>query len=105
MSDALEAELADVLTRSDFLSHVRWTREQALGFILDLVDSSIFVEPQFLVHVLADESDNRLLEAAAAGDAKYIVSGDKPVRALGTYEGIEIISAARFIEILDAIAS
>jgi predicted nucleic acid-binding protein len=46
------------------------------------------------VSVLADEPDNRVLEAATAGQADLIVTGDKAMRALGSFRGIPIVSAA-----------
>jgi predicted nucleic acid-binding protein len=47
-----------------------------------------------------DPSDNRLLEAALEGEADYIVSGDRDLLDLGSYEGIGIITPARFLAIL-----
>lgn len=43
------------------------------------------VEPAVRVTVLADEPDNRVLEAAAAGLASLIVTGDKAMLALGSF--------------------
>ena len=42
--------------------------------------------------VLADEPDNRVLEAAAAGRADLIVTGDKATQDLGSFRGIPIVS-------------
>jgi predicted nucleic acid-binding protein len=36
----------------------------------------------------------RVLEAAAAGQADLIVTGDKAIRALGSFRGIPIVSAS-----------
>jgi uncharacterized protein len=55
------------------------------------------VDPAERVTVLADEPDNRVLEAAAAGRADLIVTGDKAMQELGSFRGIPIISAARFV--------
>jgi predicted nucleic acid-binding protein len=49
------------------------------------------------VAVLADEPDNRVLEAAAAGRADLIVTGDKAMQELGSFQGIPIVSAAQFV--------
>jgi putative PIN family toxin of toxin-antitoxin system len=38
--------------------------------------SSVVVEPLSVFTVVEDESDNRVLEAAVAAGADYIVSGD-----------------------------
>jgi predicted nucleic acid-binding protein len=50
-----------------------------------------------LARVLADEPDNRVLEAAAAGRADLIVTGDKAMQELGSFRGIPIVSAAQFV--------
>jgi uncharacterized protein len=54
-------------------------------------------EPAERVSVLADEPDNRVLEAAAAGRADLIVTGDKAMRDLGSFRGIPIVSAAECV--------
>jgi predicted nucleic acid-binding protein len=50
-----------------------------------------------LARVLAGEPDNRVLEAAAAGRADLIVTGDKAMQELGSFQGIPIVSAAQFV--------
>ena len=56
------------------------------------------VTPVRRVHVLADEPDNRILECALAADAGVIVTGDREMLALRTWEGIAIISLRQFVE-------
>jgi uncharacterized protein len=46
---------------------------------------------------VSDETDNRLLEAAVEGEADYVISGDKELLALGAFEGIPILSPAKFV--------
>lgn len=59
--------------------------------------SSVLVEPDRVLAVVNDESDNRVLEAAAAASADYIVSGDTDLLDLGSFEGIPIVMAAQFV--------
>ena len=47
-----------------------------------------------------DPADDRYLEAAVEGGASYIVSGDRLLLALDTYEGIEILTPRRFLQVL-----
>jgi predicted nucleic acid-binding protein len=44
-----------------------------------------------------DPDDNRILEAALAAKADAIVSGDKHLLDLGTWNGIPILSLADFL--------
>jgi putative PIN family toxin of toxin-antitoxin system len=45
----------------------------------------------------ADPSDNRILECAVAADAEVILSGDKHLRALGSFRGIPIQRVGEFL--------
>ena len=47
-----------------------------------------------------DAEDNRLLEAALAAEAKFIVSGDKHLLELKEYQGIRIIKADEFLKLV-----
>ena len=51
-----------------------------------------------LAVITAKESDNRILECAVAGQAAFIVTGDrKHLLPLGEYSGIRIVSPADFV--------
>jgi len=49
-----------------------------------------------------DPDDDVFLECAVAVDAGYVVSGDADLLTLGSYDGIEILSPAEFLDRLDA---
>ena len=66
--------------------------------LADLVEmSSVVVEPLSVFAVVEDESDNRVLEAAVAARADYIVSGDGHLLTLGIFQGIPILTPAEFV--------
>ncbi len=69
-------------------------------FIKDMESAVTMVDPAESLSVIADPPDNRVLEAAVAGEADYIVSGDRDLLDLGKYEGIEIVTPAMFLAIL-----
>lgn len=48
----------------------------------------------------ADPSDNMVLEAAVAGAADYIVSGDPHLVDLDNFRGIEIVNPTAFLDVL-----
>lgn len=56
------------------------------------------VTPIRRIDVLADEPDNRILECALAADAGVIVTGDREMLKLRTWEGIAIMSLRHFVE-------
>jgi uncharacterized protein len=47
-----------------------------------------------------DPPDNRYLECAVEGGAAYLVSGDRLLLALGTFQDIQIVSPRVFLEAL-----
>lgn len=92
-SPVLLAELARVLAYPK-LTAIFDDPAALVGAVAEAADT---VNPAEHVTVLADEPDNRVLEAAAAGRADLIVTGDKAMRELGSFRGIPIVSAAQFV--------
>lgn len=93
-SEPLLAELYDVLANKFLYPNQR----------LSLLDSDLrgflqIVQPAQTLRVVDDEPDNRVLEAAVAGGCNYIVTGDKLLLKLDTYQGIKILSADQFLKL------
>jgi putative PIN family toxin of toxin-antitoxin system len=66
--------------------------------LADIIEaSSVVVEPDRVLAIIDDESDNRVLEAAVTASAGYIVSGDADLLDLGSLDGISIVMAAQFV--------
>jgi putative PIN family toxin of toxin-antitoxin system len=64
-----------------------------------LYRNAIFVVPQEPISVVeADPKDNRFLEAAIAGEANVVVSGDRHLLEFGTFRGIPIVGARTFLD-------
>lgn len=94
-SPVLLAELAGALTKGKFadaLSRGEGSLEVVLGRIQDLIEvtsSFPLAEP-----VCRDPDDDDVLACAVSAGADLIVSGDKDLLALGTYQGIAIVTPA-----------
>jgi putative PIN family toxin of toxin-antitoxin system len=58
------------------------------------------VTPTRTVKVCRDEDDNRVLEAAVAGKADYIVTSDEDLLVLDPFEGIRIVRPHVFLAAL-----
>ena len=52
--------------------------------------------------VTADPTDNKILEAAIAGQVDFIVSGDNHLLDLGTFREIPIIKPRKFLDQLES---
>jgi uncharacterized protein len=64
---------------------------------LFLSDLAELVAPRRKLSVLDDEPDNRILECAVAADADIIVTGDRAMLNLKSYERIRILSLRQFL--------
>ena len=56
------------------------------------------IVPREKLTVLDDEPDNRILECAMTGHADVIVTGDRAMLTLKTYQEIRIISLRQFLD-------
>ena len=97
-SSALLAELRDVLGREHLASRLakqRYSVEQAIGFYGEL---AISVSPLDTPRVVpGDVDDDHVIAAAVAGDAEIVVSGDRHLLSMGSYQGIGIVNAAEAV--------
>jgi putative PIN family toxin of toxin-antitoxin system len=67
-----------------------------------LLRKAVFVTPlERLKVITANSADNRFLEAAIAGDAEVIVSGDKHLLDLGRFREVHIITLREFLDRLE----
>ncbi len=100
-SPALLAELGDVAQRPRISRRIGWTRERILAFVREFERNAVVVEPEVTLEILRrDPTDNRVLEAAITARADYIVTGDSHLLELGSYEGVGIVTPARFLAVL-----
>lgn len=60
---------------------------------------ALVVTPGFVLEVIKeDPDDDRVLECAVAGEADYLVSGDRHLLKLGSYEGTPIMTVRQFMD-------
>jgi len=98
VSELILAEYERVLKYDRIRVHHRMSDEQIRQVIEDFRELGILVSPtQTLNAIPEDPADNRFLECAVKGGAPYIVSGDQHLRALGHYQGIQILSPRAFL--------
>ena len=61
---------------------------------------AVVVAPSEVLHVERDPADNRVLEAAQAGMADFIVTGDSDLLELESFDGIRILDPAQFLAVI-----
>ncbi len=88
ISHAIVAEMAGVLRKT-----FSWPDEEILQQVKLVVRTAEIIAPTFTLAVFSgpQEADNRILECAVAGKADLIVSGDRDLQRLKTYQNIPII--------------
>jgi putative PIN family toxin of toxin-antitoxin system len=99
---ALIEEVTRILFSPRLVHRLAWSAADRDLFLHELNHSAIMAEPTRRIDVCRDPDDNRVLEAAVAGGADYIVSGDADLIALASFEGIAIITPAQFVALLAA---
>ena len=58
----------------------------------------IIVDPKKSLRIVRDIDDNRVLEAAITGKCQYIITGDKDLLELKTFQEIKIVTAEIFLK-------
>ncbi len=102
-SAPLLAELQGVLMRSKF---TRQLTKRAL-IVNDLFDgyaalATVVNQAPIAPSVARDPDDDQVLACAVAAEANLIVSGDRDLLSLATFEGIPIVTATEALERISA---
>lgn len=96
VSEAFLDELAKVLARAKFDPYATIAGRQEFIRLLGRVAERVFVT--YSVHACRDPKDNMILELAVNGQADAIVTGDRDLLELGSYQSIPIVTPACFLE-------
>lgn len=94
-SAATFTELEDALFRTRFDRYIG--RAARVEYVATLFQGAIFALPTETIRICRDPKDDQSLEAAVAGAAEFIVSGDGDLLALDPFRGIQIVNPAAFL--------
>lgn len=97
-SEPLLAEFSKVLSYPRLAPRIAPDARQVIA---NVAARAIIVTPTRSVAVCRDPDDNAVIEAAIAGGADYIVSGDQDLLDLREFEGIRILTPSEFLANLD----
>ena len=101
ISEAILAELDQVFRYPKIAKRLRWSEEQLQAFLDNLAAIAILTPGALTLTVITDDPpDNRYLECAVEGAADYLVSGDRLLLNLKTYQGVPILTPRAFLDIV-----
>jgi putative PIN family toxin of toxin-antitoxin system len=98
-STATVTELERVLTYPRVRKLHQLSDEQIKRFVTLYRTQTTHIVVNFALQAVeSDPDDNMIIELAVAGNARYIVTGDKKhLLPIGRYRGVEIVSPATFL--------
>ncbi|MBI2761125.1 MAG: putative toxin-antitoxin system toxin component, PIN family [Chloroflexi bacterium] len=76
------------------------TDAQVFGATVRAGATMVPVLPADIVHVTGDPEDDTVLATARLAQVEYLVTGDRGLLDLGTYEGIDIVTPRQFLVVL-----
>jgi uncharacterized protein len=96
LSNAVDAEITQVLNRPKFARAISRSRRELLLGILRA--EAIWFEPAVRVTDCRDPKDDKYLELALAAGAEVIVSSDDDLVDLDPWRGVRILRPAAYLE-------
>lgn len=98
LTESLLSETMSVLARDKFAKQLAARQINLENLTMQYHDAAEIVEAaEVPAGIVRDPKDVAILACAVGGKADYIVSGDKDLLTLVSYEGISIFTAERFL--------
>jgi putative PIN family toxin of toxin-antitoxin system len=80
----------------------RLSAEEVEEAILKILKVAIITAGEKIIQgVSRDPADDLILSCAAEGQADFVISGDKDLTELGSFEGIRIMEPANFLQLIE----
>jgi uncharacterized protein len=101
LSEPILAEFREMMSCDRLRRLHRLSDEEIVSAAADLAATATLVEPAERLNVVPDDlDDDKFLEAAVAGEAEFVVSGDHHLLVLKTFRGIRVLTPAVFVAML-----
>src|SRR5690242_9763315 len=102
VSEPILLEYERVFSYPHINNKLKLSSQEIAGIIDGFATFGEVVSPTKHLHVVeADPDDDKLIECAVAGKADYLVSGNDHLTDIKEYEGIQILTPAQFIMVLE----
>jgi putative PIN family toxin of toxin-antitoxin system len=100
LSPGILNELFNVLRRPRIKNKYHLTDTDIADFLQLLKQYTCIVQGESNINITKDPDDNIIIACAVAAGADYIISGDHHLVEILEYQGIRIIHAATFLQML-----
>lgn len=97
-SEPLLDELAAKLALPRLRDRYHLTDEVATDLLALLALRGELVRPERKIRACRDADDDKFIEAAVAGEAEYVVTGDKDLLSLKRFETVRFLTPRAFLE-------
>lgn len=78
-----------------------WDEVRLMDLLHLLGDTLIITKPRIRLKVAVHDADNRVLECALDSGAEYIVTGDRHLLDLGSYQNVKIVKLSDFLDLVE----
>jgi len=102
VSDHILTELARTFEEPYFRHHLT-PEQRANNLALVREEATITPLTAQVTGIATHPEDDLVLATAVSGQAQYLVTGDKKLQQLGTYQGVTILSPRAFLELLTTV--
>ena len=82
-----------------------WEKRKIARLITSISNVAAVLKTAAWLKVLTDDPDNRILECALKAEANFLVTGDKHLLKLKSYENFKIITLSAFLKMLQQTSS
>jgi putative PIN family toxin of toxin-antitoxin system len=97
-SEATYQELATRISKNKFDKYL--DENDRIEFLSFVQNKSLFINVEHKTTICADPDDNKFLELALTGKAKYIITGDNDLLVLKSYQDSLILTPGEFINLI-----
>lgn len=105
LSEAILAEYGRVLAYQHIQRRDGMSSNDIEQVVADFRSFATVVDPTEAIRAVVDDpSDDTFVEAAVAGRCGYVVSGDPHLLRLGEYRGIQMVTPAVFLAVLESLS-
>ena len=81
--------------------HKKYSNRGNPVLLTKIIEKTNVIVPQNKISLCRDPDDDKFISCAIEGKCLYIVSGDNDLLSLGKVENVEIVTIAKFLELIE----